>query len=99
MSSRNVYLTPDERGRAPQLSEALRAAGEELRAGVAVVDVEARGHAVLADAGFGPIDYFEVRDARDLTHLGPGALATGDNARIFGAARMGKARLIDNLAV
>ena len=95
LSSRNVYLTPDERGRAPRLNEALRAAGEELRAGVAVADVEARGLATLTDAGFAPIDYFEVRDAADLTHLGPGPINPA-KARIFVAARLGKARLIDN---
>ncbi|HZZ87162.1 MAG TPA: pantoate--beta-alanine ligase [Caulobacteraceae bacterium] len=99
MSSRNVYLTSDERGRAPRLNEALRAASEELRASVAIAEVEARGVETLADAGFGPIDYFEVRGARDLYRLGPGALASGTPARIFAAARMGKARLIDNIAV
>jgi pantoate--beta-alanine ligase len=95
LSSRNVYLTADQRGMAPRLNEALRAASEELRVGVAVSDVEARGRATMDAAGFGPIDYFEVRDAEDLTRLGPGPIA-GAKARIFAAGRLGKARLIDN---
>jgi pantoate--beta-alanine ligase len=98
LSSRNVYLTPDERGRAPRLNAALRAAGEELRAGVTVGDVEARGRSALAEAGFDPIDYFEVRDATDLTRLGPGPIGEA-NARILAAGRLGKARLIDNWPV
>jgi pantoate--beta-alanine ligase len=98
LSSRNVYLTPDQRGMAPRLNEALRAAGEELRVGVAVSDVEARGRATLVGAGFGPIDYFEVRDADDLTRLGPGPVRAA-KARILAAGRLGKARLIDNWPV
>ena len=43
----------------------------------------------------GPIDYFDVRDADTLTHLGPGPIGAA-KARIFVAARLGRARLIDN---
>jgi pantoate--beta-alanine ligase len=98
LSSRNVYLTPDQRSMAPRLNQALRAAGEALRVGVAVSVVEARGQATLAEAGFGPIDYFEVRNAENLTRLGPGPIGAGQ-ARIFAAGRLGKARLIDNWPV
>ena len=98
LSSRNVYLTSDQRGMAPRLNEALRAASEALRVGVAVSDVEARGRATLVEAGFDPIDYFEVRHAEDLTPLGPGPI-DGAKARIFAAGRLGKARLIDNWPV
>jgi len=98
LSSRNIYLTGNERGVAPLLNESLRAAGEELRAGVAIGDVEARGLAVLSEAGFSPVDYFEVRDAETLARLGPGPVG-GAGARIFVAARLGKARLIDNWPV
>ena len=98
LSSRNVYLTSDQRGMAPRLNEALRAAGEELRGGVAVGDVEARGRTAMEAAGFGPIDYFEIRDAKDLTRLGPGPIG-GAEARILAAGRLGKARLIDNWPV
>ena len=72
LSSRNSYLTPEERGVAPRLNAALRSAGEALRAGASVAEVEAEGLAALADAGFGKVDYFEVRGADDLARLGPG---------------------------
>jgi pantoate--beta-alanine ligase len=93
MSSRNVYLTPDERVRAPRLNAALRTAAAAVRAGRAVADAETAALAALREAGFAP-DYFEVRDAEDLTRLGPGKVDAP--ARVFTAARLGKARLIDN---
>ena len=97
LSSRNVYLTPDERARAPALHRALRQAAERLSGGDGVADAEAKGRATLAAAGFDPVDYFEVRHAEDLARLGPGPV-TGP-ARVFAAARLGKARLIDNWPV
>jgi pantoate--beta-alanine ligase len=98
LSSRNVYLTHNERGIAPKLSEALRQAAASLRGGEAVADVEASGRAALIAAGFEPVDYFEVRLEGDLVHPGPGPLE-GRSARVFAAARLGRARLIDNAAV
>jgi pantoate--beta-alanine ligase len=95
LSSRNVYLTAGERAVAPRLHAALRTASAALRDGAPVSSVEARGYAALVEAGFGPVDYFDVRDADDLTHLGPGPIDPA-RARIFVAARLGKARLIDN---
>jgi pantoate--beta-alanine ligase len=97
LSSRNVYLTQGERGVAPRLHEALRGAAEALHAGASVHEVEAAGHAALAEAGFGHIDYFEVRHAETLEKLGPGR--PHGPARVFAAARLGKARLIDNWPV
>jgi pantoate--beta-alanine ligase len=97
LSSRNVYLTHNERAVAGRLNEALRSAAEALRAGAAVSAAESAGRAALAEVGFDPIDYFEVRGADDLARLGPGPVTTP--ARVFGAARLGKARLIDNWAV
>jgi pantoate--beta-alanine ligase len=95
LSSRNVYLTAGERAVAPRLHAALKTASAALRDGMPVSAVEARGYAALVEAGFGPVDYFDVRDANDLTHLGPGPIDAA-RARIFVAARLGKARLIDN---
>ena len=95
LSSRNVYLTAGERAVAPRLHAALKTASAALRDGMPVSAVEARGYAALVEAGFGPIDYFDVRDANDLAHLGPGPIDPA-KARIFVAARLGKARLIDN---
>ena len=97
LSSRNAYLTPAEREIAPSLAAALLDAIERLRKGTAVERVEATGRAALERAGFGRIDYFEVRDAASLAHLGPGPLE--GPARILAAAVLGKTRLIDNMAV
>ena len=99
LSSRNAYLTDDERRRAPELAAALTEAVSHLRAGAEVAGVEARAVGRLRAAGFGPVDYVEVRDAVGLARLGPGPLPPGRPARILAAARLGRARLIDNMAV
>lgn len=93
MSSRNVYLSPDERARAPTLYRALKRAAARLRAGDDPEQVLAEGRATIAMAGFA-IDYFEARDAETL-----GALSWPANgpARLLVAAKIGKTRLIDNL--
>ena len=97
LSSRNTYLTQAERPVAGKLNLALKAAAERLRAGDRVDEVEAEGLATLQAAGFGKIDYFEVRAAADLARLGPGPVDR--DARIFVAAFLGRTRLIDNLPV
>lgn len=94
MSSRNGYLTTEERAQAAALPRAMREAIASVKAGDdsgAVLDNLARE---LLAAGFVSIDYAELRDADS---LGPfGDLA---KARLFVAARIGRARLIDNIAV
>ena len=97
LSSRNVYLTEAELKTAPCLNAALRKAAKALKAGAPVGEVEAEGRAALERAGFGPVDYFDVRHADSLARLGPGPVNAP--ARIFTAARLGKARLIDNVPV
>ena len=99
LSSRNAYLDADELRRAPELAAALSEAVLALRAGGAVAEVESRAIARVRAAGFGPVDYVEVRDAADLSRLGPGPVPAGRPARILAAARLGRARLIDNMAV
>ena len=85
------YLTPAERGVAPLLNAALRSAGEALRAGASVAEAEAEGLAALAAAGFGQVDYFEVRGADDLARLGPGPVDSAGPRLRGGAARQGAA--------
>jgi pantoate--beta-alanine ligase len=97
LSSRNAYLTPAQRAAAPALNRALAAAAAALAAGVAVADAEAEGRAAVEQASFDGVDYFEARDPCDLERLGPGPLA--GSARLLAAARIGRARLIDNVAV
>jgi pantoate--beta-alanine ligase len=94
MSSRNQYLTAAERGVAPLIHQLLQAARTRLLAGAAEQAVEAEGLAALSAAGFRP-DYFAVRDARDLHPAQPHTR----ELVVLVAARLGKARLIDNLRV
>ena len=91
LSSRNAYLSPDERAAAVALSAALSAgqyAGEEGAA--AVLDA---AHAVLAAEPGLQVDYLELRD----DDLAPNP--TIGPARLLVAARAGSTRLIDNAAV
>lgn len=97
MSSRNAYLTPQQREQASALPAAMRAAVGFLREGQGAENVETRVKAILAEAGFGKVDYVEVRDGDSLERLGPGPVEAG--ARVFVAAWMGKTRLIDNWGV
>ncbi len=94
-SSRNGYLTPEERTRAPALYRALQGAASAIHAGSTdYAGIERQAGRTLEQAGFRP-DYFCVRRACDLA-----APAAEDRELvILGAASLGKARLIDNLAV
>ena len=96
-SSRNAYLSAAEREVAGRMNVALAEAVRRLRAGESVERVEATGRAALERAGFQRIDYFEVRNADDLSHPGPGPLSVP--GRVLAAAVIGKTRLIDNMAV
>jgi pantoate--beta-alanine ligase len=95
MSSRNQYLTAAERAKAPQIYKALQAAAARVRTGdVDFASIEHAGFHALESAGFQP-DYFSVRQAHDLAS----ATATARELVILTAARIGKARLIDNVQV
>ncbi|MBB3890432.1 pantoate--beta-alanine ligase [Phenylobacterium haematophilum] len=96
-SSRNAYLSDAEREVAGRMNVALADAVRRLQAGETVERVEATGLAALERAGFQRIDYFEVRNADDLSHPGPGPLTVP--GRVLAAAVVGKTRLIDNMAV
>jgi pantoate--beta-alanine ligase len=95
MSSRNQYLTPAERALAPQIYLALEKAAARVRAGdVDFASIEHAGFDELEHTGFRP-DYFSIRSAADLSH----ATAPVRELVILTAARIGKARLIDNVQV
>jgi pantoate--beta-alanine ligase len=95
LSSRNGYLSPEERLAARALPRALVEAAQAMRQGVEVREALARARAALAESGFGPIDYFELCDSETLELL----TKLSGSARLFVAAKLGKTRLIDNLAV
>jgi pantoate--beta-alanine ligase len=95
MSSRNVYLSPEQRQTAPVLYQAMKESVRRLRAGDDIGAAMAGGAEMITAAGF-TLDYFEVRHAETLAPIG----TTGDGPmRILVAARLGKTRLIDNVAV
>ena len=98
LSSRNAYLSAEERAAAVALPDAMKAAAAAVAAGGRIDEAEATAIAALTAAGFGPVNYVEVREASDLSRLGPGPI-DGANGRILVAAWLGKTRLIDNMAV
>jgi pantoate--beta-alanine ligase len=95
MSSRNQYLTDEERSKAPLIHQTLLAAVERLRAGDRdFTALERNALEALVRSGFRP-DYFAVRHADDLSAPQSDTL----NLVVLVAARLGRARLIDNLQV
>lgn len=97
LSSRNAYLTADERRIAPTLNRVLHQVADRLRHGSDAAAAAAWGREQLGGAGFGPVDYLAVCDPETLEPV-EGALAPGQGARILVAAFLGKTRLIDNIA-
>lgn len=95
LSSRNAYLSPDERARAVALPQALQLAREAILGGEPVADTLQRGRDKLAGVGFGQIDYFALVECETLEPITEprGAM------RLIAAAQIGTTRLIDNLAV
>jgi pantoate--beta-alanine ligase len=96
LSSRNAYLTAQQRGQAATLPRAMRAAIGAMLAGTAIGEAVAKLEAALLAGGFASVDYAEVRDAASLA---PATTLGVAPARLFVAARIGGTRLIDNMAV
>ena len=95
LSSRNRFLSPSERKVAPTLYRELKICAAKIAAGKSVADVLARGRNEIASAGFA-LDYLEARNTETLAPLGS---AKTEPIRLLVAARIGKTRLIDNVAV
>jgi pantoate--beta-alanine ligase len=93
LSSRNAYLSAQERQEAVQLSRVLARMAEQARAGEDFAAIEGAAMATLAQRGWKP-DYLTLRRRADLQ-----APAAGDALIALGAARLGATRLIDNLQV
>ncbi len=95
-SSRNAYLTADERAAAPALNRALKGiAAIAAKDGLVNKAIDVATHDLLR-AGFRKVDYLAVCDAESLA---PFAAKTGRPGRVLGAAWLGATRLIDNIAV
>lgn len=95
LSSRNVYLSEDERVRARALPRALGEAATAIARGGDAQPALALARRRLADAGFANIDYLALVDAETLARVEEAARP----ARLIAAARIGRTRLIDNLRV
>ncbi len=94
LSSRNAYLSPDERKAAPVLYETIRQVALDLAQGRGADDACGAARFKLEAAGF-RVDYVAVRDPETLEPLhGP-----VKQARVLAAVHLGKTRLIDNVAV
>ena len=95
MSSRNVYLSPEERRVAPTLYKAMKESAGRLQAGDDLHAAVGAGAAMVVGAGF-TLDYFEARHAKTVA---PIASPKDGPMRILVAAKIGKTRLIDNIGV
>ena len=96
LSSRNVYLSPEERKIAPSLNVALTILAAKVKAGGDPEKLAEAAAKSLRTAGFSKIDYITVRDA---VTLAPASRGHESPMRVLAAAWLGKTRLIDNVAV
>ena len=96
MSSRNAYLSDQQRKQAAALPRAMASACEAVRAGTTPAAALAQLVDELLAAGFSAVDYAELRDPDSLAVVADPA---SHPARLFVAARIGGTRLIDNRAV
>jgi len=93
LSSRNGYLTSEQRGTAPLLNQTLQECREAIACGFDNYrELEAHAKLKLIQAGFEP-DYFEIRDAHTLRDVEEST----EEVAILAAARLGRPRLIDNV--
>lgn len=96
MSSRNAYLSAQQRNDAAALPRAMKMAIAAMLGGQAVEEAMTQLRATLISAGFSSLDYAEVRDPASLS---PVSNPQSRPARLFVAARIGGTRLIDNMPV
>jgi pantoate--beta-alanine ligase len=95
LSSRNAYLSADERRVAARLNHILHDTIKAAHAGEPIAEAEAEATRHLVAAGFTSVDYVAIRDAQTLQPI----VDLAQPARILAAAWLGRTRLIDNMAV
>lgn len=99
LSSRNGYLSEQERAEAPALYRTLNEVAQEVRSGhLDIFDLERQAMAKLAARGWKP-DYISIRKRVDLQPPSAGDLAKGELLVVLAAAKLGVTRLIDNLEI
>ena len=95
LSSRNAYLSPEQRKAAVSFPKALQTAAAALANGDDMYETLAKAEAAIIAGGFDSVDYIALADADSLEQLA----TFRTSARLLAAARMGKTRLIDNYPV
>lgn len=95
LSSRNAYLTPEQRRQAVALPDMMRDAADAIMRGGDIDNILKDAQAKLLASGFHEIDYFELRNAETLENMP----IFKKPARLLAAAHIGRTRLIDNIAV
>ena len=99
LSSRNMYLSAEERAEAPTLFKTLNQVADEVRVGhLDIFELEKQAMAQLAGRGWLP-DYILIRKRGDLQPPAAGDLAQGEKLVVLAAAKLGGTRLIDNLEI
>lgn len=99
LSSRNGYLSADERAEAPALYQQLNDVADQVRNGhLDIFELERAAVAKLASRGWKP-DYISIRKRADLQPPSAGDLAKGEPLVVLAAAKLGATRLIDNLEI
>jgi len=94
LSSRNAYLSGEERRVAPQLHRILSSLAQRLAGGAEAASLIAAARVELEQLGFCPVQYLELRDGETLVPVE----RVDRPARILAAAFLGGTRLIDNVA-
>jgi pantoate--beta-alanine ligase len=95
LSSRNVYLSAEERRLAPNLHRLMRETAGEIAKNAPPAAILQRAKAALGELGFA-VEYLELRDATTLT---PISITPARPARLLAAVHLGRTRLIDNIPV
>ncbi|RBA23880.1 pantoate--beta-alanine ligase [Herminiimonas fonticola] len=99
LSSRNMYLSAEERAEAPTLFRNLNAVANEVRSGhLDIFELERQAMADLKQRGWQP-DYISIRKRSNLQPPTAGDMAQGEKLVVLAAAKLGATRLIDNLEI
>jgi pantoate--beta-alanine ligase len=103
LSSRNSYLSTQERAEAPELQRVLKVARDQVlelkeRNTQSLSEIEKKAVTTLVGRGWKP-DYIAIRQQSDLAPASDASLQSGEPLVILTAAKLGKTRLIDNLEI
>ncbi len=99
LSSRNMYLSAEERAEAPTLFRNLNAVADEVRSGhLDIFELERQAMSEMSNRGWKP-DYISIRKRSNLQPPSAGDMAQGEKLVVLAAAKLGATRLIDNLEI